>query len=101
MKLTALCPALLLLALVGESRGADMPVPAAPDVEAHNYVLLDYASHQVLAERGANDRAEPASLTKLMTAYVIFGALKDGRLKLTDPVTISEHAWRAEGSRTF
>src|SRR6185437_15351977 len=46
-------------------------------------------------------RAEPASLTKLMTAYVVFKALQEGRLKLTDEVTISEHAWRAEGSRTF
>ena len=44
---------------------------------------------------------EPASLTKLMTCYVVFHALKAGTLKLTDPVTISEHAWRAEGSRTF
>jgi len=53
---------------------------------------------RVLAE---DARAEPASLTKLMTAYVVFSALRDGRLKLTDMVTISEHAWRAEGSRTF
>src|SRR5205807_908127 len=48
-----------------------------------------------------DDRMEPASLTKLMTAYVVFKALQEGRVRLTDPVTVSEHAWRAEGSRTF
>src|SRR5262249_13490197 len=48
-----------------------------------------------------DDREEPASLTKLMSSYVVFKALKENRLKLTDPVTISEHAWRSEGSRTF
>jgi len=92
---------LTLIALASTSQGADVPVPSAPDVEARNYVLIDYASNQVLAERGAHERAEPASLTKLMTAYVVFGALKEGRLKLSEPVTISEHAWKAEGSRTF
>ena len=55
----------------------------------------------MLAERNADTRMEPASLTKLMTCYVVFHALKAGTLKLTDLVTISEHAWRAEGSRTF
>ena len=55
----------------------------------------------MLAADHAYDRMEPASLTKLMTSYVVFRALKEGRLKLTDSVTISEHAWRSEGSRTF
>ena len=55
----------------------------------------------MLAETRADERMEPASLTKLMTCYAVFAALKEGRLKLTDMVTISEHAWRAEGSRTF
>ena len=54
-----------------------------------------------LAESGADQRIEPASLTKLMSAYVVFTALRDGRLKLDEQVPISEHAWRAEGSRTF
>ena len=77
------------------------PVPTPPDVDAQAYVLVDYASGQVLAERNQNMRMAPASLTKLMTCYVVFHALKTGALKLDDPVTISEHAWRAEGSRTF
>ena len=70
-------------------------------MDARAYILLDHDSGRVLAESHADDRMEPASLTKLMTSYAVFAALKDGRLKLTDMVTISEHAWKAEGSRTF
>jgi D-alanyl-D-alanine carboxypeptidase (penicillin-binding protein 5/6) len=76
-------------------------IPAAPDVDAVAYVLVDYMSGKVLAEHDADKRLEPASLTKLMTCYAVFHALKAGTLKLDDMVTISEHAWRAEGSRTF
>src|SRR5215831_16101659 len=80
---------------------AGAPIPKPPDVAARAYILVDHFSGKVIAEQRADDRMEPASLTKLMTSYVIFKALKEGRLKLTDPVTISEHAWRSEGSRTF
>jgi D-alanyl-D-alanine carboxypeptidase (penicillin-binding protein 5/6) len=76
-------------------------VPYAPEVDARAYVLIDYASGQALAQRDADARMEPASLTKLMTCYLVFHALKAGTLKLSDQVTISEHAWKAEGSRTF
>lgn len=76
-------------------------VPNAPQVKARAAILVDYASGQVLGQQNGDARMEPASLTKLMTAYLVFAALKDGRLKLTDPVTISEHAWKAEGSRSF
>jgi D-alanyl-D-alanine carboxypeptidase len=75
--------------------------PKCAEVDARAYILTDYTSGQVLAEQNADARMEPASLTKLMTCYVVFHALKAGTLKLTDQVTISEHAWRAEGSRTF
>ena len=75
--------------------------PNPPAVDAKAYILIDAASGEVLAQRDAEERLPPASLTKLMTCYVLFNALKAGTLKLTDPVTISEHAWRAEGSRTF
>jgi len=91
----------LLLATFDRANAAAAPIPKAPDVNARAYLLTDYQSGRVLAEEHADDREEPASLTKLMTAYVVFTALKEGRLKLTDMVTISEHAWRAEGSRTF
>jgi D-alanyl-D-alanine carboxypeptidase (penicillin-binding protein 5/6) len=76
-------------------------IPSAPDADARAYVLIDYNSGQVLAERNADMHLEPASLTKLMTCYIVFHALQTGTLKLADLVTISEHAWRAEGSRTF
>jgi serine-type D-Ala-D-Ala carboxypeptidase (penicillin-binding protein 5/6) len=80
---------------------AAAPIPKPPDVAARAYILVDHFSGRVLAQDHADDREEPASLTKLMTSYAVFKALKENRLKLTDPVTISEHAWRSEGSRTF
>jgi D-alanyl-D-alanine carboxypeptidase (penicillin-binding protein 5/6) len=78
---------------------ADVPPP--PKVDAPAYILIDQASGRTLASERADERAEPASITKLMTAYVTFRALKEGRLKLDELVPISERAWRAEGSRTF
>lgn len=96
-------PALALCALLALPLAAHAaaPIPQPPTVDAHAWLLVDYNSGRVLAQAHADERAEPASLTKLMTAYVIFKALKENRLKLTDQVTVSEHAWRAEGSRTF
>jgi D-alanyl-D-alanine carboxypeptidase (penicillin-binding protein 5/6) len=96
----ALLAAVSLAALSGPSRAA-VPIPKPPDVNARAYILVDHFSGRVLAQDHADDREEPASLTKLMTSYVVFKALKEGRLKLSDPITISEHAWRSEGSRTF
>jgi serine-type D-Ala-D-Ala carboxypeptidase (penicillin-binding protein 5/6) len=83
------------------SAQAAAPIPNPPAVNAQAYILLDHFSGRILAQLHADDRSEPASLTKLMTAYVVFTALSEGRLKLTDMVTISAHAWHAEGSRTF
>jgi D-alanyl-D-alanine carboxypeptidase (penicillin-binding protein 5/6) len=82
-------------------QAAEVSIPSPPQVTARNYTLIDYATGQTLADYKGNERMEPASLTKLMTAYLVFQALRDGRLKLTDPITVSEHAWRAEGSRSF
>jgi D-alanyl-D-alanine carboxypeptidase (penicillin-binding protein 5/6) len=62
---------------------------------------MDFHSGKVLAEMHSDERMEPASITKLMTGYVIYHQLKEGRLRLIDPVTVSEKAWRTEGSRTF
>jgi D-alanyl-D-alanine carboxypeptidase (penicillin-binding protein 5/6) len=95
----ALALALSLTAL--PAARADTPIPDPPTVNARAYILVDHFSGRVLAQEHADDRAEPASLTKLMTAYLVFVALSENRLKLTDMVTISEHAWRSEGSRTF
>ena len=80
---------------------AQTPIPTAPTVDARAYILVDYRTQKTLAAKDAVARMEPASLTKLMTCYVVFHALKAGTLKLDDQVTISEHAWKAEGSRTF
>jgi len=98
--LPALLALVLCAALSGPAHPA-VPIPKPPDVNGKAYILIDYDSGRVLAEDHADDRVEPASLTKLMTSYAIFKALQENRLKLTDPITISEHAWRSEGSRTF
>jgi serine-type D-Ala-D-Ala carboxypeptidase (penicillin-binding protein 5/6) len=80
---------------------AAVPVPKPPSIDARAYVLIDFQSGRVLAEQKADVQSEPASITKLMTGYGVFRALREKRLSLTDNVTISEHAWKAEGSRTF
>ena len=80
---------------------AATPVPPAPDLPAKGYVLLDAFSGRILVAHNDTERLEPASLTKLMTAYAVFQALRDRKLKLDQAVPISTHAWKAEGSRTF
>jgi D-alanyl-D-alanine carboxypeptidase (penicillin-binding protein 5/6) len=80
---------------------AGMAIPSPPQVDARSYILVDYQTGKVLGAADATARMEPASLTKLMTAYIVFRELKAGKLKLEDMVTVSEHAWRSEGSRTF
>ena len=77
------------------------PIPSAPSVDARSYVLTDYRTARVLAAKDPSARMEPASLTKLMTAYIVFQQLAAGKLKLDEPIVVSEHAWRSEGSRTF
>ncbi|HLA71148.1 MAG TPA: D-alanyl-D-alanine carboxypeptidase family protein [Steroidobacteraceae bacterium] len=78
-----------------------VPVPKPPAIDARAYVLIDFQSGRVLAADKAEAQMEPASITKLMTGYVVFRALKEKRLSLSDNVVISERAWKAEGSRTF
>lgn len=92
--------ALSALALASAA-GAAVPTPPAPDLDAGSYILIDHQTGDVIAQKNADQRMQPASLTKLLTSYVVFAALKDGRIKLDDPVTISEDAWRTGGSRTF
>ena len=92
--------ALLGVALSGLVHAA-APMPAAPSVSSEGYLVQDYHSGRVLAEKNADQRMEPASITKLMTAYVVFAELQAGRLSVSDEVLISEKAWRMPGSRTF
>ena len=80
---------------------AQMPVPSAPELGARGYILVDHKSGQTLAEKDSDDRMDPASITKLMTAYAVFRALKSGEISLQDQVLISEKAWRTAGSRMF
>ena len=94
----ALC---LALALPWAPAHAAMPTPKPPDVAARSYIVIDFQSTKVLAEARADERMEPASLTKLMTAYGVFKALKEKRLKLSDLVSVSAYATAQEGSRTY
>ncbi len=72
-----------------------------PPVAARAWYLLDTLSGQALAAQAEEDRFEPASLTKLMTAYLVFAAIRDRKLDPSKPVAVSEKAWKAEGSRMF
>ena len=76
-------------------------VPTPPEIEARAYFLQDYDSGTVLVSHNADERLEPASLTKMMTAYAVFAELRGGNLALDDEVLISEKAWRMPGSRMF
>ncbi len=76
-------------------------LPQAPTVAAKSWLLLDYSTGQALASYNPDERVEPASLTKLMTAYVVLGALKEGKIKPTQTVPVSERAWKTQGSRMF
>ncbi|MEA3639022.1 MAG: D-alanyl-D-alanine carboxypeptidase family protein [Lamprobacter sp.] len=75
--------------------------PPAPEVGAQGYLLLDYDSGALLAAANAESRLEPASLTKIMTAYAVFSELAAGNIALDDQVLISEKAWRTGGSKMF
>jgi len=75
--------------------------PQAPEVAAKAYLLLDVNAHQVLAEKASNDPVEPASLTKLMSAYLVFDALRLKKITLAQTFPVSVHAWKVEGSRMF
>ncbi len=76
-------------------------VPAAPEIPAKAYLLIDQQSGYILASKNQDQRIEPASLTKLMTAYVVFYEIQSGSISLEDQVKISEKAWRMKGSRMF
>jgi len=75
--------------------------PPPPPVAAKSWLLLDVPSGSLLASQNANERADPASLTKLMTAYLVFSALKQKKLTLDQTANVSEKAWKIGGSRMF
>ncbi len=75
--------------------------PQAPEIAAKSYLLLDLTAGQVLAANGQDDLVEPASLTKLMTAYLVFDALRARKVDLKQALPVSERAWKMPGSRMF
>jgi len=86
---------------VASSSWAASNVPVAPTLAAKGYVLQDFNSGQIIAENQGDQRMEPASLTKMMSTYVISNELKAGNITMQDKVTISKKAWRMPGSRMF
>ncbi|GAC1037645.1 D-alanyl-D-alanine carboxypeptidase family protein [Pseudomonas sp. No.117] len=106
MKRPSLCQGLAALCLawlgqVDAAPTADALIPSPPQLSAKAWVLLDATTGQVIAEQDSHAHLPPASLTKLMTVYVATRDIQAGRLKADDQVTVSEHAWRTEGSRMF
>ena len=90
-----------LFVLFASAAHAAVPIPAPPQVAAKNFILVDAYSGHVMAEKDADAKIEPASITKLMTAYVIYKELESGSMSMDDVVTISEKAWRMGGSRMY
>ena len=77
------------------------PIPKPPSTPGESYILMEAATGKVLAEKNADERLPPASLTKIMTGYAVYRALGDGSISLEDEVEISEAAWRMGGSQMF
>src|SRR5438552_16393535 len=93
--------ALLCLAARAGAQGVPTAAVPPPAIAAKAYFLVDVLSGQTLVAQNADEPREPASLTKLMTAYLVFRALKERELVPSQMVTVSTRAWRAEGSRMF
>ena len=87
-------------ALVSQAAQA-MQIPPPPPLAVKAYVLKDFNSNMIVAEQNGAGKVEPASLTKLMTAYVVFSAIKNGHLQLSQVLPVSEKAWKVEGSKMF
>ena len=75
--------------------------PAPPTLAAESYILMDFLSDTLIAEKDIDKKVEPASITKMMTAYVVFTELKNGNLRTDDLIRVSEKAWRTGGSKMF
>jgi D-alanyl-D-alanine carboxypeptidase (penicillin-binding protein 5/6) len=90
-----------LLAMVLSVLVQAQTLPQAPPIAAKSWLLLDYSTGQALASYNPDERLDPASLTKLMTAYLAFAALKQNTLQANQTVAVSERAWKTQGSRMF
>lgn len=101
MKIVSLVPGILALLFAASGWAAAKPIPDPPELSASSYFLMDFDSGAVLAEKDADKPVDPASITKLMTAYLVDKAIADGSISPDDLVTISEKAWRMKGSKMF
>ncbi|MCP4877170.1 MAG: D-alanyl-D-alanine carboxypeptidase [Gammaproteobacteria bacterium] len=101
MKLISFFLSILAVLFSASSWAAAKPIPDPPTLKASSYFLVDFDSGRVLAEKNPDDHVEPASITKLMTAYLVDKAIADGDVSLDEMVTISEKAWRMKGSKMF
>ena len=99
--LAASCFALFLLLAGAFIVGMQSRPAAALDAEAEQFILMDAGTGMVLAEKNADEPMYPASMSKIMTLYIVFEHLADGRLNMEDTFTVSKKAWRMKGSRTF
>ncbi len=95
------CLAFLLLIAARVAAQEPIAPPAPPKLNFKSHYLVDFTTDRVLSANGADEQLAPASLTKLMTAYVVFGALESGRIRLDDRAHVSEKAWRTGGTRMF
>jgi D-alanyl-D-alanine carboxypeptidase (penicillin-binding protein 5/6) len=95
-----LSTALIFIAICNVSL-AQIAAPSPPKLAAKGYLLSDFKSGRVLGSMNPDERLDPASITKLMTAYAVFRAIKSGQISIDDEVQVSEKAWRTPGSRMF
>ena len=91
----------LLLMFTGNALAQTVLIPAPPQVAGSSYLLMDPKSGHILMENNSAERLPPASLTKMMTAYIVERELDEGRIAMKDMVPISVKAWKTEGSRTY
>lgn len=101
MKITKFTKKLFFALSLVVSTQIQAEIPSVPDVDAKSFVLMEYETGTILNSENADKKLAPASLTKVMTAFVVFDELKNNRLDVNDEVKISKKAWETEGSRTF
>ena len=93
--------AIIILSFNAKAEEPRFYIPDAPEISASSYVVMDHNSGQIIASNNENERRAPASLTKLMTSYVVFQRIKEEFIALDDEVKISEKAWKTIGSKSF
>ncbi len=96
-----ICWFAILLTVTKLCAAQGIPIPAPPQIAASSYILMDFHTGELIAESNSDALVEPASITKLMTSYVVFHALEEGLISIDDQVRVSEKAWRTGGSKMY